>query len=55
MSKKQQKTKYTALEALEEIQSRSDVEVRDSSDSTDDEYDSEEDEYFLLNIDPVYE
>lgn len=55
ISKKQQKTKQSTLEALEEIQWISDVEVHDFSGSTDEEYDSEEDEYVLMNMNPVYE
>ena len=50
MLKMQERTKFHTLEALEEIQRRSDVEVQDSSDITDNEYDSE-----LINLDPVYE
>ena len=40
---------------MDEIQHRSDVEVADSSDSSNAEYDEEEDTYFLLRRDPVYE
>ncbi len=46
MSKRQLIKKYSALEALLETQKISDVEIHDSSDSTDDEYNSEEENMF---------
>ena len=55
MAEKQKQKRFSILEALEEIQNRSDVEVTDSSDSSNADYDEEEDSYFLLRRDPVYE
>uniref|UniRef100_A0A8C4IJE8 PiggyBac transposable element-derived protein domain-containing protein n=1 Tax=Dicentrarchus labrax TaxID=13489 RepID=A0A8C4IJE8_DICLA len=55
MAEKQKRKRFTIPEALDEIQNRSDVEVTDSSDSSNAEYDEEEDTFFLLSRDPVYD
>ncbi|XP_071402545.1 piggyBac transposable element-derived protein 3-like [Centroberyx affinis] len=53
-AKRTSKTGLSTVDALEEMQQRSDVEVEDSSD-TDSEYDSEEEENFFMAVDPVYD